>query len=129
MASSDERVDQKHPIARIEVPQITLPNGASAEVTETLQNVNLRVKQIAVTVNDNTGNATMTVQLRDNDGAVLWSEAGIAENAITVFQYYTLSDTDLPLCILLQGAITVGVTPSGDPGASTGLVDVKLYGD
>jgi hypothetical protein len=128
MADFDRRKEALNPVARIEVPQITIGSAVTTEVTDTI-NANMRVKQIVVKVNNTTNSITFTVELRDDDGAVLWSQASIAKNAKTVFQYYTLSDTDLPLNILLQGTITVGVTPSGAPGASTGLVDVKLYGD
>jgi hypothetical protein len=128
MADFDRRKEALNPVARIEVPQITIGSAVTTEVTDTI-NANMRVKQIVVKVNNTTNSITFTVELRDDDGAVLWSQASINENAKTVFQYYTLSDTDLPLNILLQGTITVGVTPSGAPGASTGLVDVKLYGD
>jgi len=128
MASFDKRWFKHYPVARIEVPQITIGSAVTTEVTDTI-NANIRVKQIVVKANNTTNTITFTVELRDDDGAVLWSQAAIPENAKTVYQYHTLSDTDLPLNILLQGTITVGVTPSGAPGESTGLVDVKLYGD
>lgn len=129
-ADVDNRNWEGHgnPVFRVEVPQITLPNGASAAVEDDV-NLNGTIRQITVTVNNNDGNATMTVALEDEDDAVLWSEAGIAENATTVFQYATLSSTDLNLAVLSAATLTVKVTPSGDPGASTGLVDVVLYGN
>lgn len=128
MASFDDRIN-KYPVARIDVPTLTVASGGhGTEATDTI-GANMRVKQIAVTINDNTGNATATVELRDADGGVIWTQAGIPENATTHYQYYTLSGTDIPLNVLLQGIITVGCTASGDPGASTMTCDVALYGD
>ena len=128
--SVDNRNFEGHayPVFRVEVPQIVLPNGAQAAVEQDV-NINGTIRQITVTVNNNDGDKTMTVALEDEDDAVLWSEAAIAESATTVFQYATLSATDLNLAVLSAATLTVKVTPSGDPGASTGLVDVVLYGD
>jgi hypothetical protein len=117
-----------NPVFRIEVPQLTMPDGDANAVTDTI-NLNGTIRQITVTVNDNTGNATMTAEVIDEDSAVLWTEAAIAEAAVTVFQYNTRSSTDLPMALLATGTLTIQVTPSGDPGASTGLVDIVLYGD
>ena len=128
MANFDKREYRKTPVARIEVPQITIPADGTTEVTGTI-NANMRLKQIAVKVNNTTNVITFTVELRDANAGVLWTMAAIVENATSLYQFYTLSGTDLPLNILLQGTITVGVTPSGAPGASTGLVDITLYGD
>ena len=128
MASQDHRYKgPRNPVVRAEASQIVIPNGGTTEVTTTLK-VNMVIEQITVKVNDNDGNATMTVAIRDDNAATLWSEAAIAENATTVFRYSTLSDTDLPLKVLVNGTITIGATPSGDPGESTGTVDVVLYG-
>lgn len=126
-ASFDQRWLARTPVFRIEVAQIVIPNGGTTEVTGA-QNMNGIVRQIAVAINDNTGNATATVQIRDSDGAVLWSVAAIPENANTVYQYYTLSGTDLPLAILCTDTMTIGVTPSGDPGVSTMTADIVLWG-
>jgi len=116
-------------IFKIEVPQLTVPDdGQATEQTADII-LNGTVRQIAVTINNNDGNATATVQLRNENGGVLWTFAAIAENATSVYQFYTLSGTDLPLAVLCAGTITVGCTASGDPGASGLTCDVELYGD
>ena len=116
----------KERLARMALDTITIPNGGMTEVTDTAY-VNGIIRQITVTINDNTGNATATVQVRDADDAILWTEAAIAENATTVFQYNTRSSTDLPMAICCAGTMTIGCTPSGDPGASTMTCDVALW--
>lgn len=111
-----------------EVAQITIASaGTTEETTDIL--INGCIKQIAVTMNDNTSGATATVELRNEDGGVLWTFAAIAENATSVYQYYTLSGTDLPLNILCAGTITVGCTPSKAPSTGGMTCDVELYGD
>jgi len=112
-----------------EVATLTVPDDGQATEQTTDILINGHVRQIVVTINNNDGNATATVALRNEDGAVLWTESGVAENTSTVFQYYTLSGTDLPLDILCAGTITVGCTASGDPGSSGLTCDVELYGD
>lgn len=118
-----------HKVFRIEATRLTVADGGHATESTTNQVINGVIRQIAVKVNDNTGNATVTLALRDEEGAVLWTEAGIAENATTVFQYNTRSGTDLPMAIYCTGSITLGATASGDPGASTQTTDVTLWGD
>jgi len=116
-------------ISRYECPRVTIPNGGTAAVSSSALRLNGIIRQISVTVNDNTGNKTATAAIVDEDSITLWSEAGIAEAATTVFQYWTLSSTDLPLAVCVDGNITIKVTPSGDPGTSTMTVDVVLYID
>jgi len=114
-------------IRRIKVPQFTVANGSTAAVSKSLGSLNGTLKQAIVTINDNTGNATATLALIDEDSLTLWTETGIAENATTPFQYYTLSGTDLPLTILMDGTMILTMTPSGDPGAGGMTVDVVLF--
>jgi len=91
--------------------------------------INGHIRQIAVTINNNDGDATATVELRNENDGVLWTFAAIAESTTSVYQYYTLSSTDLPLDILCAGTTTVGCLASGDPGASGLICDIELYGD
>jgi hypothetical protein len=128
------RFTSRHPVGKIDVPQLTFPNGAAgATLTQTQDvTINGRVKQITVGVNNNTGNKTVDVTLVDADGSVLYAAATTAENtasAPVAQQYMTQSATDLPLNILCDGVITVTGVISGDPGVSTGLCDITLYCD
>ena len=71
-----------------------------------------------VAINDNTNNVTATLEIRDTDGAILYTKAAIAEDAKTV-----LSAID----VLVAGDITIGITPSGAPGVSTLTADIIFY--
>ncbi len=113
---------------KYEAATVTHSSGETAAETTT-ELINGVVRQITVAVSDNTANVTATVALSDEDGAVLWTEAGIAENGISVFQYNTRSSTDLPMSLYCAGTMTLTVTPSGDPCSGGMTTDVVLYGD
>lgn len=127
MGSADYRQDKK-PVARLDFEQATWANGVSSAVAKTME-VNGIVEQIAVKINDNTGNRTGTVVITDANGATLFSKASIAENATTTYfarSYKSTQDADFNPCIAV-GTLTATITPSGDPGASGMTVDVFLY--
>ncbi len=117
-----------HKIFKFEAATITHSTGETAAETTT-EIINGVIRQITVTINDNDANATGTVAFSDEDGAVLWTEATIAENATTVFQYNTRSSTDLPMALYCAGTMTITVTPSTNPSTSGMTTDVVLYGD
>jgi len=128
-AGQSAKRDSIGSVIKLDVPQMTVANGSSADDTADIT-INGSVKQITVGVNNNTGNKTATVSLTDADGSVLFTTETIAENtdsAPVVQQFMTVSDTDLPLNILCDGTITVTGSPSGDPGASGMTIDVSLY--
>lgn len=130
-ASFDRRSNnenQGEPVFRVEVPEITVAATSVTEITGTV-NLNGIIRQIVVMINDNTGNATMDVEIRDDNNAVLWVENAIAEGTSTVFQYVTQSGTDFNMNIPVTNTITVAVSPSAAPGATTGLVNIVLYGE
>lgn len=124
-ASFDNRQFSQTPVFRIDVAQITVSDANA--VSSSTMNLNGTVKQITVTMNDNDANATATVSILDEDSVVLWSEADIAENGTTIFQYWTLSSTDLSLAVLMSGNFTVTVDPCEDPTSMT--ADVVLWGE
>ncbi len=123
--------NQGEPVFRVEVPQLTVASGSSAAVESSALNLNGRIKTITVKVNDNTNNVTAQVQIIDDaDTSIIYfDESAIAENATTRFRHLTESGTDIPMNIPIAGGFTVKVTPSADPGVSTLLVDVALFGD
>lgn len=126
-ASHDYRQDQL-PVARLDFAQATWASGITAAVEKTL-NVNGCCEQIAVKVNDNTGNRTATVTIKDENNATLYSKSAIAENATTTYfarSYKATQDADFNP-FLAVGTLTATITPSGDPGASGMTVDVYLY--
>ena len=127
MSSKDFRQD-KHPVARLDFAQAAWANGVTAAVEKTMQ-VNGIVEQIAVAVNNNTGNRTGTVTITDENGATLFTQASIAENATTTYfarSYKATQDADFNP-FLAVGTLTATITPSGDPGASGMTVDVIFF--
>jgi hypothetical protein len=114
------------PIVRF--AQATWVSGATAAVAKT-KNVIGCCEQIAVKVNDNTGDRTATVTITDENGATLFSKSGIAENATTTYfarSYKATQDADFNP-FLAVGVLTATITPSGDPSTSGMTVDVYLY--
>jgi hypothetical protein len=108
--------------------QATWASGVSSAVVKTL-NVNGVCEQIAVKVNNNTGNRTATVTITDENGATLFTKSGIAENATATYfarSYKGTPDADFNP-FLVAGTLTATITPSGDPGESGMTVDVYLY--
>lgn len=131
MASFDDRRFPQTPVFKFEVPQITLPNGASAAIESSAFNIHGVVKQVSVKINNTTNSVTARVQIIDtNDTSIVYfDETSIAENATTMFRFIIESSTDLSMNIPIAGGVTVKVTPSGDPGASTMLADITLWGN
>lgn len=126
----------ERPMARrtykMDVPQMVVPNGASGATLTQTKDVKISgiVRAITVGINNNTGNKTAIVSLIDADGSILFTGASVAENtdaAPVVQQFMTVSSTDLPLEIICDGTITVSALMNGDPGTSTGLIDISLY--
>ena len=121
-----------HAPAKMAINQIVIPNGAAGATLTDTEDVTIEgsIRAITVGINNNTGNATATVSIVDNDGAVLFRKAAFAEDTASAPTYVNIMNDagqDLAMDILCAGKITVKVTMSGDPGASTGIVDVKLY--
>ena len=103
---------------RLPVQQINLPNSSSAEVTTTLK-VEGIIGTICLNVSEFTnGSVTVTISIRDEDSFVLYSSATIPDNTLTV---------KTGVDIIAHGLLTIGITPSGDPGADE-TVDIVLYG-
>lgn len=72
-----------------------------------------------LTLNDNTGNRTVTLSIVDKDGDVIYTSGNCTEAATTV----TMS-LDVPL---IEQEL-VRITPSGDPGTSgLDVTNIKLY--
>ncbi len=125
--SNDYR-DNKQSVARLDFTQATWASGVTAAVAPTMQ-VNGCIEQIAVKVNNNTGNRTATVTITDDNSATLFTQSGIAENATTTYfarSYKATQDAGFNP-FLAAGTLTATITPSGDPGASGMTVDVYLY--
>ena len=121
MATSDLRSEKK-PVAVISLAQTILPDSASAAVTQTLENMNGVVKQVVFKGNDATNAITYTLKATAAISGVVYTKASIGDNGTTVFHAPTDFDA-----FLLAGDIIWSVDPSGDPGASTGIVDVDIY--
>jgi len=120
MANKDRRGDtlKTHPVYRKnDVTQIVVGAAGTTEVTTTVD-LSAIIGTAVVKINNTTNSITATFEIRDEDGAVLFNSSGIAENALT-----TLSNID----VLVDGIVTLGITPSGAPGASTLTADIYLY--
>lgn len=87
MLSQDLRsMGSRITIAREVVPVVIDVSSDTDEGTKDIS-VNGEVKQIVVTVPQLKGSGTtVTVQLRNEDGAVLDTKAALAENGITVYR-------------------------------------------
>jgi hypothetical protein len=99
-------------------------NGESAAKDSSRISQNRGVHQgkmvgFKLTINDNTGNRTATLKVKDSDGDVIYTSGACAENATTVTM-----GLDIPL--IEKEIITI--TPSGDPGASgMDVTNIALY--
>ena len=125
MASIDHRHERKSPVVRIEAPTITLPNGASAEVTETVR-INMTIKTIVVRTGDATAAITYTLKIRDDNGAEHLSKDGLEDDKKNIL-LSTKAAPDFDE-ISLNGVVTIGITPSDDPTGTGVDVNVDLIG-
>ena len=126
MASINTRNKANANVLRLEVPAITLPNGASAEVKASNIPLNMIVKNIAVRTGDATNAITYTLKIYDDNSTIHCNVAGIADNAKTML-HSGLAAPDFPeFCI--NGTCQVGITPSGDPGGTGVSVNVDIFG-
>jgi hypothetical protein len=109
--------------------QMSWADGVTAAVTDAF-GVNGIVRQMTVAVSDNTGNRTATVSLIDGTSTpIIYTSAAQPENATTITRFMTESGTDFPMEIFINGATTISVAPSGDPGAGGMTVDIIFYGE
>jgi hypothetical protein len=115
-----------HAPARMAIDLVVASGQTTQTATRTIEGA---IRGITVGVNNNTGNKTAIVSIVDSDGSILFTGESVAENTTLapVSQLFmTLSSTDLLMYIPCAGEITIKVTMSGDPGTSTGIVNVKL---
>jgi len=116
----------RHPVVRVEVPTITIGATETGEVTETV-NINMTVKTIVVRIGQATnGNETYTLKVRDDNGAEHASKAALDDNTKTVLLSTKATPDFAEFC--LNGVVTIGITPSGAPGAGGVDVNVDLFG-
>jgi hypothetical protein len=128
-ASFDQRQYARTPVFKEELALITIPDGDANEWTGTVSNLNGIIRQVTVVLNNNTNDVTTTIEIRDPCDSVIWTETGAVENTKHVFQYNTRSGTDLPMALPFASEdVTIGITPSGDPGASTLTARVVIWG-
>ena len=115
-------------VRKIVLPQQSWADGITAATTPTLP-IHGRVEQIVVEINDNTGNVTLTLNVKNSDGAQLYNKAGIPENALTVYSANSEKGTqDADFNAFLADEIcTLTCTPSGDPGDSGMTADIAFY--
>ncbi len=115
-------------VRKTKLQQQTWANGVSAATNPTAP-MHGRLEQIKVTINNNTGNRTLTLAIKDADGDTLLTIAAIPENATTVYTANSekaVQDANFD-ALLLDEICTFTCTPSGDPGASGMTADISLY--
>jgi len=113
-------------VKRIIIPQQVWASGASgAALTHTLTlPVHGRCEQIEVKINNNTGNATLTLTVTSELSGTVYTKATIPENATTVYNANkATADFD---AFLVDGKVTVTMVLSGDPSTSTAIIDVAF---
>ena len=112
-------------VRKIKIPQQSWASGITAATTPTYA-LHGRVEQIVVKINNNTGNATLTLTITsENESGELYTKTGIPENASTVYNANKATpDFD---AFLADEICTFTFTPSGDPGASGMTADVAIY--
>jgi len=126
MGTIDKREEGiRAPVARVEVPAINIPDGGTTEVTDEVP-INMTIKTIVVRAGNATNGITFTLKLTDDNGAVHLTKATIAENAKTVLLSTKATADFDEFC--MNGKVTVGITPSGDPGDGGVDVNIDLYG-
>jgi len=103
------------PIVRIE-DQFTMAAGDLAESTTIKVNARLKLVSLAV---PSLGGDTVTFQIYDEQGAKVWEQAAIPEDAITP---YTIAE------VVIAGESTLRMILSGVQGTSV-TITTLLYGE
>lgn len=99
-------------------------SGASAAKESSKISSNYGVHQgqlvgFKLTVNNNTGNRTVTLGIKDKDGDVIYTSGACAEAVTTI---------TMGLNIPLVEQELIVITPSGDPGESgLDVTNIRLY--
>jgi len=116
-------------VQRWVLPQQTWASGVTAAKSFTYK-IEGRIEQIEVKINNNTGDRTLTLAIASQNGATLFSQAAIAENATTRYNANSEKGTQDASydAFLVDEICTFTVTPSGDPGTSGMTADIVLYG-
>lgn len=125
--SIDKRYNSKFPDARYNVTQHVIPSADANAVAQTI-NIpgSIYLSRIDVVTSNSTNAITYTVALTDAASITLFSKASITENS--PHSYSPTASTPDFNSVPIMGTHTLTVTPSGDPGASGGTVDVTLWG-
>jgi hypothetical protein len=127
---SDKRKDGPNfPVADAAFAQGVWADTETGALQKTLSNINGEIGAIDIVISDATNAITFTVAITNANGATIYSEAGLAENASHFKVAYSnkgTQDADFNPA-LVNGDLTATLTPSGDPGASGVTVDVTVY--
>ncbi|KKN77234.1 hypothetical protein LCGC14_0362120 [marine sediment metagenome] len=120
------------PVASTAFAQLSFPNGATGATlidTATL-NINGVIEQIEIEISTFTDGAkTMTINIASAQNANLFNEGSLADATTHLKQalsFKNSADADFNPA-LVDGALTLTGTISGDPGASGGTVDVTIF--
>ena len=116
-------------VRKYTIPQQSWASGVTAALTYTLP-MHGRVEQIVVKINNNTGDATLTLAITsETQDGTLYSQAAIPENASTVYRANSekaSQDANFN-AFLVDEKVTLTMTPSGDPSTSGMTADIAIY--
>jgi hypothetical protein len=120
---SDRRTDttNRHPVARVQFAQQSWAAAVSTGISLSIP-FNGELRHIVGTANNSTNAITYTTTIADSNGDTLYTKADWAENATELV--VLTADT----AVFIPDGSTVTITPSGVPGASTGLFDLTFIG-
>ena len=115
-------------VQRFVLDQQSWVSGVSAAITAYLR-LEGRVEEIEVKINDNTGDKTLTLNIKSLNGATLFNKAGIPEAQTNRYSANSEKNTRDAYfnAFLVDEKCTLTLTPSGDPSTSGMTADVVIY--
>lgn len=122
------------PVAKYEFAPQTFPATATAALAPTIPNVNGTIVAMDIKTTDTQDGITYTVAIANENGAVMFSEAALADNSSHYRDARSNKGTpdadfnEMPV----SGSLTATITPSNKPdagnvGSKTATVTVTLY--
>lgn len=102
---------------------LTILNGQTAIVSASVLNLNGLLRGIIVNVPILSSSHTLTIEIKDEDGQVIFTKTGIVNNAKTSF---FIDANNYPLLVPLSGNEKITLTSSGTEGADRAITATVL---
>ena len=97
--------------------QMSWASGVSAEIEDSSLEISGVLTRVLVNLSTSTNLVNAKLTITDADGfEIYWGN-------------FSPGNPMMDVCVPVDGVLTVGVTPSGDPGASGITADIKFYGE